>query len=151
VSDALKRLLAVAELQDTLTRYWSEVDHNAGREAANFFTKDCTGFIGPTRITCRRDIENYYATKSANYRAKVALSRVGRHCCANLQTRLTHSSRASLTFTLVSHAGFGELPIIGDTTPVSVSDAQIEFEHQDDGRWLIVQYRVSPLLVKSTQ
>jgi hypothetical protein len=59
-------------------------------------------------------------------------------------------SRASLIFALISYAAFVEPPIIGETAPVSISDTELEFERQNDGRWLIAQYRVSPLLVNRT-
>jgi hypothetical protein len=51
----------------------------------------------------------------------------------------------------MSYAGFGSVPIVGPTSPVSISDARLDCQCQAEAEWLISRYQVTPIFVNEKQ
>lgn len=143
-----EQALAMIELEQVLIDYWHEIDTNAGRNAADFYTPDCTARIGPMEIEGSDGVARYYTDRAARAIDASGAVRLGRHCFANLRIAFA-GEEAELRFTLVSYAGFGAPPILDGTMPVSVSCGTIACRRDEAGDWRFARYAVTPLMVSA--
>lgn len=143
--------LAALELEQMLISYWREVDGNRGLKAHEFFTESCTYLVGALNLEGHEGVRKYYRDRSETMRIQNTKPRTSRHTCVNLQLSFETPDIATLGFTLLSYAGFGDLPIMDNTAPVSISDARLQCKRNETGSWQISEYRVTPIFVDRQQ
>ncbi len=142
---------AALELEQMLIDYWQEIDGNAGRNASAFFTADCTGGVAAVSFKGHAGVQKYYADRLESMKAQNNGVRTSRHVYNSLKFAFEDKDRAVISFVLISYAGFGPLPIMDNTAPVSISDARFECKRNADDQWRIFGFHVTPLFVNGAQ
>jgi hypothetical protein len=109
-------------LDAALTRlgadYWYDVDHNAGRNAHEFFVEeDAVYQIQDQIFAGREEIRGFYAWREGRG------ERVARHCFTNARAVFTDAGAAKMTSILLLHAANGR-PILPTAPPIQIADVE---------------------------
>lgn len=140
IDDTTVRL--AVELQQFIADYWDDVDDNHARNAADFYTEDCTLFVGSDRtFEGRSGVAEFY-----RYRVDRGV-RTTRHTVSNLRVLPDGNDSASITFVVANYASDGPPPIIDMTGPALVSKVTCECRRGDDGLWRFKSLRGDPLFI----
>jgi hypothetical protein len=98
--------------------YWYDVDHNAGRNAHEFFVEqDAVYQIQDQIFAGREAIKGFYAWREGRG------ERVARHCFVNARAVFTEQGAAKMTSILLLHAADGR-PILPTAAPIQIADVE---------------------------
>lgn len=144
-----EHVIARAELEQLMADYWREIDLNEGRNAAVFFTEDCTAIFGAIAFSGRAGVTKYYAERAQRVRAEHSEGvRTSRHVYLNLRIVLEHDDLAKLEFLIATFAGAGKPPILGGCTPIAISDSRFKCRREPSGEWRIFEFSGTPLFIE---
>jgi hypothetical protein len=98
--------------------YWYDVDHNAGRNAHEFFVEqDAVYQIQDQIFAGQEAIKGFYAWRDGRG------ERVARHCFVNVRAVFTEDGAATMTSILLLHAADGR-PILPTAAPIQIADVE---------------------------
>jgi hypothetical protein len=141
IIDELTRTLAV-ELQQFVADYWDDVDDNHGRKADEFYTEDCTLFVGSDKtFNGRAGIREFYRYRSDRG------TRTTRHTVSNFRVFPENANRAKVSFVVANYAADGAPPITEFVGPALVTQVNCACERGGDGYWRFKSLRGDPLFI----
>lgn len=118
--------------------YWYEVDHNAGRNAHEFFAGPRPVFQIQDRVFAGREaIKEFYAWRERRG------ARVARHCISNARAALNSDGSAKMTSILLLYAADGE-PILPTAAPIQIADVE-DVCRFVDGVWRYTSRRLTTI------
>jgi hypothetical protein len=98
--------------------YWYDVDHNAGRNAHEFFVDQDSFYQIQDQVFAGQDaIRGFYAWRVGRG------ERVARHCFVNARAVFTGEGVAAMTSILLLHAADGR-PILPTAAPIQIADVE---------------------------
>lgn len=120
-------LLARAECEDLFLDFHGLIDAGRAREAIDLFTEDGSFEVRGRPFEGRDAILGFLTARESR------TDRHTRHAAANFRFRRTSATTAQATAMLTIFASEGDGH--RSSVPEAVSDCEIEFRRDDDGRW----------------
>jgi hypothetical protein len=126
---ATDRLTLRLEIDQLLTDFWYEVDHNWGANAPDYYTEDgvFTTSGGKPRVG-REAIRAFYTSRRDRG------ARIARHVVTNLRVTAIDATTARADWILLLHAADGE-PVLESEPPILIADVVDECVKCPDGQW----------------
>jgi len=128
-----------AELMETISALWFDVDHRDGRSVSAFFLPDAELRFSARSFHGAAEIDAVYAARAGRG------PRVSRHIATNLHITAADADRASVVSTLILFAEDGASPRSA-MTPAMVGDVVDEFQRHGD-RWLIKSRHIQHMFI----
>ena len=122
------KLLVTLEIQMLANDFWHEVDHNWGKNAAEFFVEDGVYDLGNQRLVGRDAIKSFY-----NWRQERG-ARVARHLVNNMRVSMYDGDSTEAISILSLVAADGEPPLPSEP-PIMLGDVIDKCVRGTDGRW----------------
>ena len=98
--------------------YWDDVDHNAGRNAHEYFIEQNSFYQIQDQIFAGREaIKQFYAWRAGRG------ERVARHCFVNARAVVAEDGAAKMTSILLLFAADGR-PILPTAAPIQIADVE---------------------------
>jgi hypothetical protein len=127
--DPVQKLLIAHEIESRLLDYWRDIDENAGRNAASFWTEDAV-WEAPTRtFKGRAEIQGFFDWRLTRG------DRLALHVVANLKTVVDNATRASSKWYLLLFAADG-VPVQPSKPPQQIAAIEDQWWRSDGGPWL---------------
>jgi hypothetical protein len=129
------------------TRYWYDVDYNAGRNAHEFYTSDGTFVVGENEFRGREQIRQFYAWRGQRGLATVRSLCTTRHLISNFWTEST-SAREATAFAVISfHEAPGRAPVKESKPPILIADIVNLCALDEDGEWRFRSHVLRPVFM----
>jgi hypothetical protein len=130
---ALSRLLA---------DYWSEVDHNAGKQAHEFYSPAAIYAVGNNRFEGAEKIRAFYA------RRRQFGDNTTRHVVENIRVFRDDTWRARAIGVMILYRADGRPPIERVRPPAMIADFEARCELADEV-WRFASHLIRPIFVSS--
>jgi ketosteroid isomerase-like protein len=144
----LAEIAARLELQQLVTDYWRELDHNGARNITDFYAEDCTFVAGVNySLSGRAGVRQFYDARAELVQGEKDGVRTTRHTYTNLSIRLESEDKARVELVTINYSGGGHPPVTDFTGPTMVADVALDCRREPDGAWRIVRFAGAPLFV----
>jgi hypothetical protein len=128
------------ELYRLETRYWRDVDCNAGRDAHEFYRSDGVFKVGKNCFSGRDCIKLYYQWRENRCHAATT-----RHFVNNLIVESTHEGFARAVGLVTYHRKDWVAMGPKGTAPVLIADLVSDCVRDDDGLWRYASHVLAPV------
>jgi hypothetical protein len=136
------------ELQQLVTAWCRELDDNHGLNATRFFTEDCVVDAGHISYKGHEAMQAFYRGVAEFARATPERgARTTRHTYTSLGISFGGDERATVTFLSFTYSGYGETPVVGATTPNTISDVRFECRRDAQQEWRIAEFYAVPVFL----
>jgi hypothetical protein len=113
-----ERMVLDAALTRLSSDYWYDVDHNAGRNAHEFFVAQDAVYQIQDRVFAGREaIKAFYSWREGRG------DRIARHCVVNTRAFANDDGTAKMTSILLLHAADGK-PVLPSAAPIQIADVE---------------------------
>jgi hypothetical protein len=128
-------------LHTLTTRYWRDVDFNAGRAAHEFYQADGVFVAGKNRFEGRDNIRAFYA-----WRGRLGQT-VTRHLISNVVVAKADGRSATAVGVMSLHRSDPLAAGAKAVVPILVADFTADCVCGNDGAWRFASHQVSPIFV----
>jgi hypothetical protein len=128
------------ELNQLMSNYWADVDHNGGLKAHEFYVSNGLYAIANNRFEGREKIEAFYSRRRFGTGAT-------RHALTNLRVFREDASYARLLGLMCLYRATGSSPFQGARPPAMIADFDARCVLGDDRQWRFEAHILQPFIV----
>jgi hypothetical protein len=130
------------QLNQLMSDYWADVDHNGGLEAHEFYLPDGLYAIANNRFEGRAKIEAFYARRRFGVTST-------RHVLSNLRTFRDDPWHARALGLMSLYRATGDSPFQGARPPAMIADFEARCALSEGQRWRFETHVLQPFIVGS--
>jgi hypothetical protein len=131
------------ELNQLITAFWADVDHNGGMEAHAYYAEGAIYVVGENRFEGQEKIRAFY-----EWRRQRSYSTT-RHLLSQIRVFRDDARHARIAGVLTLYRANGRPPFNGAYPPSMIADFEVRCRLAEDGRWSILSHVETPIFVGS--
>jgi hypothetical protein len=131
------------ELNQLMTRYWADVDYNAGNDAHSYYAADAVYVVGDNRFEGQEKIRAFYTWRRQRG------SSTTRHLLNQVRVLRDDATHARILGVLTLYRANGPPPFDGSYPPAMIADFEARCALGEDGEWRMTSHLEHPIFVGS--